>query len=160
MVTTDQHNDARSDPSIHCRPLRPSTRVWLNPIQPNPTHPPHSPIQICDRLSINPTQPNPNPPPSHCVPSPPSPINTGSDVFGSDICTCRPYLIHAIEECIKTAVQGGTGLIVYYRKEGRALGVCVCVCMCVGVGVCGCACVCVSVRERVCVCVLWAGARA
>lgn len=27
----------------------------------------------------------------------------GSDVFGSDICTCRPYLTHAIEECIKTA---------------------------------------------------------
>ncbi|KAM3568730.1 hypothetical protein VYU27_009157 [Nannochloropsis oceanica] len=46
----------------------------------------------------------------------------GSDVFGSDICTCRPYLIHAIEECIKTAVEGGTGVIVYYRKEGRALG--------------------------------------
>jgi len=46
----------------------------------------------------------------------------GSDVFGSDICTCRPYLIHGIEECVKTAIQGGTGLIVYYRKEGRALG--------------------------------------
>jgi GTP cyclohydrolase II len=25
----------------------------------------------------------------------------GSDVFGSDICTCRPYLTHAIEECIR-----------------------------------------------------------
>lgn len=49
-------------------------------------------------------------------------MHAGSDVFGSDICTCRPYLIHAIEECIKTAVAGGTGLIVYYRKEGRALG--------------------------------------
>jgi GTP cyclohydrolase II len=24
----------------------------------------------------------------------------GSDVFGSDICTCRPYLTHGIEECI------------------------------------------------------------
>eukprot|EP00002_Diphylleia_rotans_P009228 TRINITY_DN1927_c0_g2_i2.p1 TRINITY_DN1927_c0_g2~~TRINITY_DN1927_c0_g2_i2.p1 ORF type:complete len:297 (+),score=52.11 TRINITY_DN1927_c0_g2_i2:79-969(+) len=31
----------------------------------------------------------------------------GSDVFGSDICTCRPYLAHAIEECIKTAQNGG-----------------------------------------------------
>jgi GTP cyclohydrolase II len=30
-------------------------------------------------------------------------------VFGSDICTCRPYLIHAIEECVRTAVEGGTG---------------------------------------------------
>ncbi len=46
----------------------------------------------------------------------------GSDVFGSDICTCRPYLIHGIEECIKTAQRGGAGLIVYNRKEGRALG--------------------------------------
>ena len=25
----------------------------------------------------------------------------GSDVFGSDICTCRPYLIHGIAECVK-----------------------------------------------------------
>ncbi|CAM9128823.1 unnamed protein product [Sphacelaria rigidula] len=46
----------------------------------------------------------------------------GSDVFGSDICTCRPYLTHAIEECIRTAQQGGTGLCIYYRKEGRSLG--------------------------------------
>jgi GTP cyclohydrolase II len=46
----------------------------------------------------------------------------GSDVFGSDICTCRPYLIHGIEEAIKTAQKGGSGVIVYYRKEGRALG--------------------------------------
>ena len=27
----------------------------------------------------------------------------GSDVFGSDICTCRPYLIHGIEECARAA---------------------------------------------------------
>jgi GTP cyclohydrolase II len=46
----------------------------------------------------------------------------GSDVFGSDICTCRPYLVHGIEECIKTAQRGGCGIIVYNRKEGRALG--------------------------------------
>ncbi|KAJ3111649.1 hypothetical protein HDU96_005485 [Phlyctochytrium bullatum] len=46
----------------------------------------------------------------------------GSDVFGSDICTCRPYLIYGIEECVKTAQEGGVGLIVYFRKEGRALG--------------------------------------
>ena len=46
----------------------------------------------------------------------------GSDVFGSDICTCRPYLTHAIEECIRGAQQGGVGLIAYSRKEGRALG--------------------------------------
>jgi GTP cyclohydrolase II len=46
----------------------------------------------------------------------------GSDVFGSDICTCRPYLIHGIAECVKQAQRGGSGLIVYNRKEGRALG--------------------------------------
>jgi GTP cyclohydrolase II len=52
----------------------------------------------------------------------------GSDVFGSDICTCRPYLTHAIEECIQGAQEveaggrGGVGLIAYSRKEGRALG--------------------------------------
>lgn len=46
----------------------------------------------------------------------------GSDVFGSDICTCRPYLIYGIQKCVETAQQGGVGLIVYFRKEGRALG--------------------------------------
>jgi len=46
----------------------------------------------------------------------------GSDVFGSDICTCRPYLAHGIEVCIAAAQEGGAGLIVYNRKEGRALG--------------------------------------
>jgi GTP cyclohydrolase II len=46
----------------------------------------------------------------------------GSDVFGSDICTCRPYLTHAIEECIRGAQRGGVGLVSYSRKEGRALG--------------------------------------
>ena len=46
----------------------------------------------------------------------------GSDVFGSDICTCRPYLTHGIEECVRGAQEGGAGLIVYNRKEGRALG--------------------------------------
>jgi GTP cyclohydrolase II len=46
----------------------------------------------------------------------------GSDVFGSDICTCRPYLVHGVEVCIETAQQGGVGIVVYNRKEGRALG--------------------------------------
>ena len=46
----------------------------------------------------------------------------GSDVFGSDICTCRPYLVHGIAVCVETAQQGGVGIIVYNRKEGRALG--------------------------------------
>lgn len=46
----------------------------------------------------------------------------GSDVFGSDICTCRPYLTHGVEECIRSAQAGGAGLIIYNRKEGRALG--------------------------------------
>jgi len=46
----------------------------------------------------------------------------GSDVFGSDICTCRPYLMYGIEHAAQTAQKGGVGIIAYYRKEGRALG--------------------------------------
>lgn len=46
----------------------------------------------------------------------------GSDVFGSDICTCRPYLIFGIEEAAKEAQAGGVGVVIYFRKEGRALG--------------------------------------
>jgi GTP cyclohydrolase II len=46
----------------------------------------------------------------------------GSDVFGSDICTCRPYLIFGVEEAVKEAQKGGSGVVIYFRKEGRALG--------------------------------------
>ena len=46
----------------------------------------------------------------------------GSDVFGSDICTCRPYLAHGVEVCVATAQQNGVGIVVYNRKEGRGLG--------------------------------------
>lgn len=46
----------------------------------------------------------------------------GSDVFMSDICTCRPYLMYGIEQCAKEAQGGGVGVVVYFRKEGRALG--------------------------------------
>lgn len=46
----------------------------------------------------------------------------GSDVFGSDICTCRPYLMFGILEAVKEAQKGGSGLVIYFRKEGRALG--------------------------------------
>lgn len=46
----------------------------------------------------------------------------GSDVFGSDICTCRPYLMHGIEACTAMAQANGVGVIVYNRKEGRSLG--------------------------------------
>ncbi|PWY83604.1 uracil-regulated protein 1 [Aspergillus heteromorphus CBS 117.55] len=46
----------------------------------------------------------------------------GSDVFQSDICTCRPYLTFGIEEAIKEAQGGGSGVVIYFRKEGRALG--------------------------------------
>ena len=64
-----------------------------------------------------------------------------SDVFGSDIvrqqlkltppflmvltkskCTCRPYLIFGVEEAVKEAQNGGSGVVIYFRKEGRALG--------------------------------------
>ena len=48
--------------------------------------------------------------------------NTRLTGSGSDICTCRPYLIYGIEEAVKCAQRGGVGLIVYFRKEGRALG--------------------------------------
>ena len=47
---------------------------------------------------------------------------SGSDIFSSDICTCRPYLTYAIEECIKDSQKGGLGIIIYSRKEGRSLG--------------------------------------
>jgi GTP cyclohydrolase II len=47
---------------------------------------------------------------------------SGSDVFGSDLCTCRPYLALGVEEAIRSAQAGGIGLVVYNRKEGRALG--------------------------------------
>jgi GTP cyclohydrolase II len=47
---------------------------------------------------------------------------SGSDIFGSDICTCRPYLMHAVEECIKMAQKGGVGIVVHMQKEGRCLG--------------------------------------
>ncbi|KAG2151057.1 uncharacterized protein EDB93DRAFT_1276980 [Suillus bovinus] len=46
----------------------------------------------------------------------------GSDLFGSDICTCKPYLVFAIKECICCAQRGGVGLVVYFHKEGRVLG--------------------------------------
>lgn len=46
----------------------------------------------------------------------------GSDVFGTDICTCRPYLIYALQGAVECAQRGGVGLVIYYRKEGRALG--------------------------------------
>ncbi|ETO10243.1 hypothetical protein RFI_27134, partial [Reticulomyxa filosa] len=46
----------------------------------------------------------------------------GSDVFGTDICTCRPYLVFALQSCIECAQRGGVGLVVYFRKEGRSLG--------------------------------------
>ncbi len=47
---------------------------------------------------------------------------SGSDVFGSDLCTCRPYLAFGVEEAIRQAQQGGLGAVIYNRKEGRALG--------------------------------------
>ena len=46
----------------------------------------------------------------------------GSDVFGSDICTCRPIWRTASRSASATAQQGGVGVVVYNRKEGRALG--------------------------------------
>jgi len=31
-------------------------------------------------------------------------------------------LIFGIEEAVKEAQKGGTGVVIYFRKEGRALG--------------------------------------
>ncbi|WP_204279708.1 hypothetical protein, partial [Serratia marcescens] len=36
--------------------------------------------------------------------------------------TCRPYLVHGIEEAARDAQKGGVGFVAYNRKEGRALG--------------------------------------
>lgn len=47
---------------------------------------------------------------------------TGSDCMGTDICTCRPYLVYAAQACAEVAQRGGVGIIVYYQKEGRSLG--------------------------------------
>ena len=46
----------------------------------------------------------------------------GSDVFGSDICTCRPYLIHGIEECVRSGQSGGLGVIVYNARKRHNKG--------------------------------------
>lgn len=46
----------------------------------------------------------------------------GSDVFCTDICTCRPYLLFAIQGAVECAQRGGVGLVAYFRKEGRGLG--------------------------------------
>lgn len=47
---------------------------------------------------------------------------SGSDVFLSDICSCRCYLIFGLVEAAKEAQNGGNGLVCYFRKEGRCLG--------------------------------------
>lgn len=47
---------------------------------------------------------------------------TGSDSMGTDICTCRPYLVYAAQAAAEVAQRGGVGIIVYYQKEGRSLG--------------------------------------
>jgi hypothetical protein len=47
---------------------------------------------------------------------------SGSDTFGTDICTCRPYLVYALLGAVQCAQRGGVGIIIYFRKEGRSLG--------------------------------------
>ncbi|MEJ1977829.1 MAG: GTP cyclohydrolase II [Acetobacteraceae bacterium] len=45
----------------------------------------------------------------------------GSDVFGSDICTCRPYLAHGVEVCVEEAQAGGVGWSsTTARRAGRS----------------------------------------
>ena len=45
----------------------------------------------------------------------------GSDVFGSDICSCRPYLIFALQQAVECAQRGGVGIVIYYRKDFRGV---------------------------------------
>lgn len=45
-----------------------------------------------------------------------------SDVFGSTMCSCRPFLIEGIVKSIKSAQSGGNAAILYMRHEGRAMG--------------------------------------
>lgn len=87
---------------------RPDLKVWLPPIGSttvyifgNPQHLSDTSIELTCRVH------------DEC---------NGSDVFGSDICTCRPYLMYGIEDAARTAQRQGVGIIAYYRKEGRALG--------------------------------------
>jgi GTP cyclohydrolase II len=87
---------------------RPDLKVWLPPVG-------NTTVYILGDVSH--------------IPDPTKPVTlrihdecNGSDVFGSDICTCRPYLIQGIEECVTTAQAGGTGIVAYFRKEGRSLG--------------------------------------
>jgi GTP cyclohydrolase II len=47
----------------------------------------------------------------------------GSDVFGSDICTCRPYLAHGIEVCVQTAQEGGDSAATYFHRTECVAGV-------------------------------------
>jgi GTP cyclohydrolase II len=46
----------------------------------------------------------------------------GSDAMGSDICTCRPYLVFGLEECVRRAQQGGIGIFLLNGQEARNLG--------------------------------------
>ena len=52
---------------------------------------------------------------------PPCYTGNGSDVFGSDICTCEPYLTYAIEESIRGAQNGGVGVVVYFSSAFEPL---------------------------------------
>ena len=47
---------------------------------------------------------------------------SGSDVFHSDVCTCRAYMDFALEECTKAAQKGGVGIFIYNQAEGRSMG--------------------------------------
>ena len=46
------------------------------------------------------------------------------EVFGSSICTYRPYLTFGIEEAFKEAHNDGSGVVMLFRKEVRDLGWC------------------------------------
>ncbi len=87
---------------------RPDLKVWLPPIGSTTVYIFGNPLELCDKSVPLTARVH-----DEC---------NGSDVFGSDICTCRPYLMYGIEDAARQAQNGGVGLIAYYRKEGRALG--------------------------------------
>lgn len=87
---------------------RPDLKVWLPPIGSTTVYIFGNPLELADQSVPLTARVH-----DEC---------NGSDVFGSDICTCRPYLMYGIEDAARQAQNGGVGLIAYYRKEGRALG--------------------------------------
>jgi GTP cyclohydrolase II len=48
--------------------------------------------------------------------------NNLTDAYTSEADSTRLVVIFGIEEAVKEAQNGGSGVVIYFRKEGRALG--------------------------------------